>query len=71
MGDGFPTGSTPGRPEVEEDHFSFEIGKSDLLIIEGFESKIRGQTWRGFLFFSTMEKKERPSQTKAENQEAF
>jgi len=58
VGYGFATGSTPGCPEVEENNFSLEIGKSNLLIIEGFESEIRGQTWRGFLFFSTMGKKE-------------
>jgi hypothetical protein len=63
MGDGFPTGSTPGRPKVEEDHLPFELGKNDLLSIEGFKSKIRCHPGRGFLFFTTMGEKEYPYET--------
>ena len=41
VGGRFLTGTTPGCPEVEEDHFPLEFGKSDLVIIEGFECEIR------------------------------
>ncbi len=58
VGDGFAAGSTPGRPEVEENDFPFEPGESDLLIIKGFKGKIRGQSGGGFLLLSTMGEKE-------------
>ena len=59
VGDGFPTWSTPGRPEVKKNDFPLELGKRDLLAIEGLEGEIRGR--KGFpLFFGTMREKEYP-----------
>lgn len=49
MGDRFPARTTPGGPEVEENHLSPESGKSDLSTLEGLEREIRGGGEGGFL----------------------
>jgi hypothetical protein len=67
MGNRLPAGFAPGCPEIEENHFPFQIGEGDLPAFEGVRSEIRSQN-QGRLFLAAMGKQADRGQAKKENQ---
>jgi hypothetical protein len=43
----FDTARAPGCPEIDDYHFAFELGKGDLLAVEGCKGEIGGGAAQG------------------------